>query len=55
MAVILPKTLLMWCTNFGGAYHWMYDSRDDAEDIYRKPFNEKLEKVENYLKPMLKL
>jgi hypothetical protein len=20
MAVILPKTLLMWCTNFGGAY-----------------------------------
>lgn len=34
---------------------WMYDSKDDENDIYRKPFKEKLKAIEDYLKPKLKL
>jgi hypothetical protein len=34
---------------------WMYDSKNDEDDIYRKPFKEKLKAVEDYLKPKLKL
>lgn len=34
---------------------WMYDSQNDEEDIYRKPFKKKLKAIENYLKPKLKL